>query len=38
VPDLPGCMADGATVEEVLHEMLDFINAWIKTAAEFGVV
>ena len=36
VPDLPGCVADGATVEEALHEIEDAINAWIKTAIEFG--
>ncbi len=36
VPDLPGCMADGATVEEALHEVADSIHAWIKTATEFG--
>ena len=36
VPDLPGCIADGATVEEALHEIVDAINSWIKTATELG--
>lgn len=36
VPDLPGCIADGETVEEALHEVRDAIRAWIKTAEEFG--
>ncbi len=35
-PDLPGCMADGETVEAALHEAEDAIDAWIKTAQEFG--
>jgi antitoxin HicB len=33
---MTGCMADGETVEEALHEMEDAINAWIKTAKEFN--
>ena len=36
VPDLPGCVADGATVEAALREVVDAINSWLKTAAEFG--
>jgi antitoxin HicB len=36
VPDLPGCIADGETVEEALHEIVDAVDAWIKTATEFG--
>ncbi len=35
-PDLPGCVADGATIEEALQEVADAIVAWLKTAAEFG--
>lgn len=36
VPDLPGCVADGETIEEALHEVEGAIDAWIKTAQEFG--
>ena len=36
VPDLPGCVADGATIEEALHEIKSAIESWIKTAKEFG--
>src|ERR1700722_17193004 len=35
-PDLPGCMADGETVEEALQEAEDALHAWIATAEEFG--
>ncbi|WP_449246640.1 type II toxin-antitoxin system HicB family antitoxin [Desulfarculus baarsii] len=35
-PDLPGCMADGATVEEALREAEDALEAYVKTAQEFG--
>lgn len=35
-PDLPGCMADGATVEEALHAAYDAASSWLKTAHEFG--
>lgn len=35
-PDLPGCTADGKTVEEALHEAEDALKAWIATAKEFG--
>jgi len=34
-PDLPGCMADGETVEEALHQAEDALEAWLKTAKEF---
>ncbi len=34
--DLPGCMADGATVEEALKEGEDAILAWIRSAEEDG--
>lgn len=36
VPDLPGCVADGATIEEALREIKSAIESWIKTAKEFG--
>ena len=35
-PDLPGCMADGETIEEAIHNLEDAINSWIKTAKELG--
>lgn len=34
-PDLPGCIADGETVEEALHEAEDALKAWLDTAKEF---
>src|ERR1700733_3913634 len=35
-PDLPGCIADGETVEEALHEAEDALKAWLAAAKEFG--
>lgn len=35
-PDLPGCMADGETVEEALNEAESAMNSWIETAKNFG--
>lgn len=35
-PDLTGCMADGKTIEEALHEAEDALEAWLATAKEFG--
>lgn len=35
-PDLPGCMADGETIEEALREAEDALKAWLATAREFG--
>lgn len=35
-PDLPGCVADGKTIEEALHEAEDALKAWLNTAKEFG--
>ena len=35
-PDLPGCIADGATPEEAFRQAEDAMLAWIKTAEEFG--
>lgn len=35
-PDLPGCIADGETIEEALKEAEDALHAWIITAEEFG--
>ena len=35
-PDLPGCLADGATPEEALHEAADAVRSWIETARRHG--
>lgn len=35
-PDLPGCIADGETVEEALSEAEDSLQAWLAAAEEFG--
>lgn len=35
-PDLPGCIADGETVEEALHQAEDALKAWLASAKEFG--
>jgi predicted RNase H-like HicB family nuclease len=35
-PDLPGCMADGATPEEAMKEAADAVRSWIKTAKAHG--
>jgi antitoxin HicB len=36
VPDLAGCMSDGETPEEALHNVQGAINAWIEAANELG--
>ena len=35
-PDLPGCMADGGTVDEAIQNGRDAVVSWIRTAQEFG--
>ncbi len=35
-PDLPGCMADGVTIEEAVANGRDAVKSWILTAREFG--
>lgn len=35
-PDLPGCMADGETVEEALNEAESAMKSWIETAKSFS--
>lgn len=36
LPDLPGCMADGATPEEAVREVRDAARSWLTTAADHG--
>ena len=36
VPELPGCIAHGATQEEALKNVKEAIQLWIDTANEFG--
>jgi antitoxin HicB len=35
-PDLPGCMADGETIEEALIEAQDALTSWIETSKELN--
>jgi len=35
-PDLPGCMADGATILEAIEISHHAVTSWILTAREFG--
>lgn len=36
VPDLPGCMSDGATREEAARNIADAIVAWMDEAKKLG--
>src|SRR5689334_20386978 len=35
-PDLPGCMSDGATVEEAIANGRDAFSAWIAATIDMG--
>jgi antitoxin HicB len=35
-PDMPGCMADGETIEEAVRNGEEVVRSWLKTAEEFG--
>lgn len=36
IPELPGCMAHGATQQQALENANDAIQLWLETAKEFG--
>ncbi len=36
VPDLPGCMSDGDTVEQAMANVEDAIECWIAAARRLG--
>ncbi len=36
IPELPGCMADGATYQEALSNVEVVMQEWIETANELG--
>ena len=36
VPELPGCMADGASYEEAVRNAHEVIGEWIETAIAEG--
>ena len=36
VPELPGCMADGETYEEVMEVVQVIMREWIETALKLG--
>jgi antitoxin HicB len=35
-PDLPGCMADGETIEEAISEGQDALKSWLFAAKKHG--
>jgi predicted RNase H-like HicB family nuclease len=36
VPELPGCMADGATYQEAIANVEVVIAEWVETARDLG--
>ena len=37
VPELPGCIADGETLEEATQELVLALKDWLETAKELGM-
>ena len=37
VPELPGCMADGATIEEAIADAEVVIKEWVEVTLERGL-
>jgi antitoxin HicB len=35
-PDLPGCMADGETIDEAINEAKDAFSCWMEAQNEWG--
>ncbi len=35
-PDLPGCMSDGETIEEAIHNGRDAFLAWVSAQVDMG--
>ncbi|NQZ09742.1 MAG: type II toxin-antitoxin system HicB family antitoxin [Algicola sp.] len=35
-PDLPGCMSDGESIEEVIRNSRDAFQIWMETCIEQG--
>lgn len=35
-PDLPGCISDGETIDEVISNGKDAIFCWIETSKQYG--
>jgi antitoxin HicB len=35
--DLNGCIADGETIEEAVHNLEDAVESWVKTAQELNL-
>ncbi len=36
IPELPGCVADGATYEKAIAKAQEAAQAWIETARDLG--
>ena len=36
IPELAGCMADGSTAKEALHNAEQVVKEWLDTASELG--
>ncbi|MBP9037792.1 MAG: toxin-antitoxin system HicB family antitoxin [Candidatus Cloacimonas sp.] len=38
IPELPGCMTDGDTIEEAISKAHYAVDTWIKTASKSGTI